>query len=394
MEEAQAVPSRRVGFWVALMMGATASLALAQGVERVPVRADQVDISDRPDATSYTIARLIQGEEVTVIGEAPNGWLVIDPPPSVFLWIPEDSLDEGTGTTATVTERDAITRVGRPGSRRLGPESLVLPRDTVVTLNDRQPLIIGKGRSRQVWVAIEPPLGFRAYVRAQGIDRPIVKRASSQGSVTPAFDPTWERLAGDLVRTGSPLPESSADPLTRSQAMALQADHRAALSAPLTMWRLDRIRDGYRDLAGRTSDPTLRDALNRRVRLIQLQEESSAAARRFADQAQRSKGEDLRLLRSLGGADETPGRLSGTAHEPYDATGMLMPSSKLVDGDRVYALIGTDGFPAAYLKLAPGIGGARFSGAQVGVRGPRRYDGTLRADVIDVNDLEPLSDVP
>jgi hypothetical protein len=71
-----------------------------------------------------------------------------------------------------------------------------------------------------------------------------------------------------------------------------------------------------------------------------------------------------------------------------------MRSSRLVDGERVYALIGADGFPAAYLKLAPGIGGSRYAGAQVGVRGSRRYDETLRADVIEVNDLEPLSAAP
>jgi hypothetical protein len=66
----------------------------------------------------------------------------------------------------------------------------------------------------------------------------------------------------------------------------------------------------------------------------------------------------------------------------------------LVDGQRVFALIGPEGHAVAYLRPVPGVETRRYVGRRVGVRGTSRYDETLRAEVITVRVLEPLAAPP
>ncbi len=73
---------------------------------------------------------------------------------------------------------------------------------------------------------------------------------------------------------------------------------------------------------------------------------------------------------------------------------MLQASSRLVDGVRVYVLIGQDGQAAAYLKIPPSLNADRYVSQQVGVRGKVAYDEDLRAKVIEVRELDALSAAP
>jgi hypothetical protein len=69
---------------------------------------------------------------------------------------------------------------------------------------------------------------------------------------------------------------------------------------------------------------------------------------------------------------------------------LIQPSARKVQGEKVLALIGKDGFAVAYLKIPPGLDTRPFQTQRVGVRGAVRYDDHLHARVIAVRDMEPL----
>jgi hypothetical protein len=69
---------------------------------------------------------------------------------------------------------------------------------------------------------------------------------------------------------------------------------------------------------------------------------------------------------------------------------MVQRSSKEHEGRRVYALIGPEGNPVAYLDIPPGLDARGVVARRAGVRGSVRYDEALGARLIAVRDLEPL----
>ena len=61
-----------------------------------------------------------------------------------------------------------------------------------------------------------------------------------------------------------------------------------------------------------------------------------------------------------------------------------------VDGRRVYALIGPEGVPVAYLDIPAGLDARPVLAKRVGVRGSVSYDEHLGSRLIAVRDLEAL----
>jgi hypothetical protein len=72
------------------------------------------------------------------------------------------------------------------------------------------------------------------------------------------------------------------------------------------------------------------------------------------------------------------------------AEGLVQPSSRQVEGRRVYALIGSEGSPIAYLDIPAGMDARPLVAKRVGVRGAVRHDETLGSKLIAVRDLESL----
>ena len=60
----------------------------------------------------------------------------------------------------------------------------------------------------------------------------------------------------------------------------------------------------------------------------------------------------------------------------------------------MYALIGEEGYSIAYLLAPPGLLMGPLLSRQVGVRGAMSYDETLRAEVVEVTEIEALSPAP
>jgi hypothetical protein len=360
--------------WLAM----TAPAAAAP--DRAEVVAEVLDVFDAPTPSAYATGRLRAGDEVVVRDEDPDGWLAIEPPPGSFQWIDEAAIEIRDGRVAVVRAERATLRSGRDGARMPGPPAAEVPAGSTLRLLDRDPLTLRQGRSRRTWRAAEPPTGLFRYVRADGValgsEPPEAPRPRRAVSIDPA-----------LVSLGRPAPAGLA-PEFRSALARIEDAHRRELRRPIDAWGLAPLRQSYESLRDRASDAAAEDVIRDRLAHLDAQHAAAEAARRFAERLEQSRRFGL-----TADGPEDPPRDAGE-DEPFDATGLLEPSSKLVDGERVFALIGPQGHAVAYLRPVPGVPARRYIGRRVGVRGPARYDETLRAEVIKVQALEPLAGPP
>jgi hypothetical protein len=165
-----------------------------------------------------------------------------------------------------------------------------------------------------------------------------------------------------------------------------EAEHRAALAAPVDRWRLDAVRARYETILKRVTDPAATAAIRERLERLAKHEEVARAARRFQALLERSRRRDAEVaavVQRLAEVDQPQRR-------PFVAEGLVQPSSREVDGRRVYALIGPEGTAIAYLDVPPGLDARPVTSRRVGVRGTVRYNEALGARLIAVRDLDPL----
>jgi hypothetical protein len=115
-------------------------------------------------------------------------------------------------------------------------------------------------------------------------------------------------------------------------------------------------------------------------------EEIARSARTFQTLLDRSRRRDLAVVMTRRQLAE----LDRPQRRPFAAEGLVQPSSRQVDGHRVYALIGPEGTPVAYLDVPPGLDARAVLSRRAGVRGSVRYNESLGARLIAVKELEPL----
>jgi hypothetical protein len=274
-----------------------------------------------------------------------------------------------------------MVRSGRLEARMPGPPWVELPRGTMVQLVDRPPLTIGRGSGATHWAAIVPPAEAACYVRTDGLqDEPRREGVS-------------EVLAAYLVPEGGdpkapgPAPESL-PPGVGAEIARVDATHRAILSGQsIDQWHFDAVRADYQAILKRSGDnPAVEEALRDRLTRVTRHEQAAAAAREFQEILARTRRRDdqvARLEQRLAAADR---------HRTitYHAIGFVQPSSRLVDGRKVHALISQDGQTIAYLDIPPGLDVDALGTRRVGVRGAVHYNQELGTRLITVRDLEPV----
>jgi hypothetical protein len=333
-----------------------------------------------PDAASIAPERLKKGEKVRVVdADSVSGWLTIEPPPSAFAWIERSAIrDEGPGLGRMRVSR-AVVRAGVPKARMPGPPRSILEHDARVQRLDRPELVVGTGPQATRWVAIAPPSGEVRHVRAVGVtwveSVPPSARAELAREVRAAFEP------GAKTEAGSSLPTEIAAEVAR-----IEAEHRAVLGGAVEGWRLEPIRARYESLLKRAADPGSIAALHERLDLVGRHEEIARSARTFQTLLDRSRRRDLAVVMTRRQLAE----LDRPQRRPFAAEGLVQPSSRQVDGHRVYALIGPEGTPVAYLDVPPGLDARAVLSRRAGVRGSVRYNESLGARLIAVKELEPL----
>ena len=171
-----------------------------------------------------------------------------------------------------------------------------------------------------------------------------------------------------------------------TEVAGIEAQHRAALDQPVERWQLGQVRARYEALLKNTPDPAAVDALRSRLDLVARHEGLARSARAFRTLLDRSRRLDQEVAITLNRLAE----LDQPRRRPFVAEGLMEPSSRLVDGHRVYVLIGADGEAIAYLDVPPGLDARPALTKRVGVRGSVRYNESLGSRLIAVKDLEPL----
>ncbi|WP_406693489.1 hypothetical protein V5E97_20880 [Singulisphaera sp. Ch08] len=330
----------------------------------------ELDVFDEPDDRSVASGRLRQGDRVVVRAVENEGWLTIEPPPGSFLWVEQSAIDPPAGLgPARVDVAETRVRSGILDAKLPGPPRGSLPRGKAVRLIDRPPLIIGK----KTWRAIAPLTCEVRHIRADGVE---------WAPTSPAAEPAQETRAAFSAEGSLPDPP----PETAAEIARIELSHRSILRDSIERWRLDSIRQRYEALLKRATDSASTQAIQARLDLVARHEEAAEAARRIEAALEQSRDRDRKLalyLRRLAKADEPQQR-------PYDAKGMIQPSSRKVDGQKVFALIGPKGTAIAYLNIPAGLDPSQLTARNVGVRGSVRYNESLRAQLITVRDLEPL----
>jgi hypothetical protein len=376
-----------------LLAIALAALLLVAGPARAAdgrgrVVADGLELFVEPDGSSYSVGSLEAGAAVTVVRAEPGGWLAIQPPEDAFVWVEEADLELLDDAHALVSAPQAAARAGRPGVRLPGPPTVVLPEGASVTLREAPPLRLRVGGRPRVYRAAAVPEGTSYFVRADGVRL----AAARPGATRPAAAPAAPRsgLPTGLAKVGPAIDPASLGSGEAATLRAVEAEHRSTLRGAIDRWELERVRAGYRDLRGRVVDPGAASALDARLALVERQAAAAKAARTLADRLAQSRGLD----EEIGAAEKAIAARLPVAPDPFDAVGLVQPSSKLVDGNRVFALVGPDGRTTAYLRFPPGVLRDDVAAQRVGVRGASRFDETLQAQVIDVRECETLGRIP
>ncbi|MDR3619418.1 MAG: hypothetical protein P4L85_08715 [Paludisphaera borealis] len=358
-----------------------ASVTAAEVVE-ARVVAENLEVFDQPKDAGYVVAGLKRGDRVRIRWKepAPAGWLAIEPPPTVVCWIEEAAVERpedagpadhvGVSTRTRVRTAHAVVRSGNPEARLPGPPCQTLERGEPVLLVDRPALTFGGGRGRR-WLAIAPSSNQSFFAAADGIgwDRPT----------SPAAPPPV-----DAVRAGyqpAADSESAVDPELRRIDGMLQA---IVTGQPVENWKLADVRAEYQTLL--KSRPALEESLRSRLAQVTRYEQAAKSAQRIIAIVSKSRRRDeevAKVERKMVTSAQESRRL-------FDAVGFVQPSSRMVNGHKVYALIGREGTAVAYLDIPPGLDPEPLLAHRVGVRGHSRFNGELGTRVIAVSDLENL----
>ncbi len=345
--------------------------SLAELPTDAEVVAESLAAHVEPDATSFAPERLRKGAKIRVVDADPaTGWLTIEPTALAFDWIERTSVRRDSSTTGEVIAPSTTLRVGIAGARLPGPPTSPLKRGVSVHFLDKPALILGTGKKATSWLAVVPEQGEVRYVRPDGVAWPKSRPVATQA-----------------IRASFDAPKSFAEKPLPPEIAEIEAEHRAILSGRVASWQLAPVRERYESLLKQVNDhPEATEAIRARLDLVARHEEISLSARTFQTLLDRSRRLDQGVAKTL----SQLARRDAPTRRPFTAEGLIQPASQLVEGRRVYALIGVDGEPVAYLDVPPGLD-ARFAVTKrVGVRGTVHYNENLGTRLIAVKDLEPL----
>jgi hypothetical protein len=380
--------------------------------EIVEVNVSALAIYDQPRLTSYLTDRAKQGDRLQTHRRLPGGWLAIEPPASAIYWIDAGALEtpaeadrsgrhfgdpagggQATPTRSWVAADRANLRSGHSSAQLPGPPCGSVPKGTMVHLVDRRPIKLRKETTVTTWRAILPPAGVWQYVRADGT-RPIqshpVRPAEKLASYEPAdggpsaverLDPPQAKQSAVGEQSSEHLPADIAPEVAR-----IDAVHRTILSnQPIEQWRFETVRARYQAILKRAdANSSVEEAIRRRLERLTRHEQAAEAARTIQTVLARSHRRDGQVA-----AVERRLANPGPEHaRSYSAEGLVKPSSRMVDGRRLYSLIGSDGRPVAYLDVPPGLDIEPLLTRRVGVRGVSHYNEDLGARLITVRDVD------
>ncbi|MFO0911061.1 MAG: hypothetical protein U0794_22435 [Isosphaeraceae bacterium] len=344
------------------------------------VTTDDTEMLASPEDEALALGRLAAGTPVRVVDiDNERIWATIAPAPGTFVWVEQSGLKPSGPDHAIVGDSGARLRAGIEDARLPGPPLGRLSAGTNVVLVDRKPVTTGVGTSSSVWIAIKAPESAVRYVRLAAL-----RWYRSGTAPSKEEGPADVRKAAYQDVGNATLPEAPAE--VAAEVARIESDHRAILAGPIEEWRLETVRSRYEALLKHANDPAAKAAVQARLDLVTSHEAIGRSARTIQTILERSRRRDAVVeatRRDLASIDEPRRR-------PFVARGLIQPSSRQVDGRRVYALIGPEGRAVAYLDVPPGLDARQVLAKQVGVRGNVSYSEALGSRLIAVRDIEAL----
>jgi hypothetical protein len=334
-----------------------------------------LDVFAEPDDGSFATGRLHDGDKVEVRKALADGWLAIARPEGSFHWVDGDDVEPLSDGRLYVNAPKTIVRLGREYLPRPGPARVTVAEGTVFRPAKLPPLRYDDGRRRRTWRAVLAGSDEVRFVRSAGLvdpDQPRMPRARVE---------TPERLASHAEAAPSDLPPEVSGPVRK-----IEGDHRKVLDRPIEKWDLGDVRRDYQTLLAARRDGPTKAAVRERLDRVDQEDELSRAARNFESLIEKSRRRDAEVesikesLRALRTAETLA----------YDAEGLLQPTSRRVEGEKVFALISDEGQIVTYLRIPPGIDTTNLNARQVGVRGKSRFNEGLRFRLLDVRDIDAL----
>ncbi len=364
------------------------------------VIAKRVQVRSGPSELHYRTAILDVGERVTVLSEAPSGWLGIEPPADSFDWISGQYLREIAPGEGEVTGDRVNVRIGTPINEGLRDASPVqLSRGDRVRIIERK--TFGQPPLAQLWYKVVPPKGDVRWAKADFLrragDRDPLERASAAGPAARVGLPRGERGAaerpGEEAGAEEVEPPDGADETDEPQPGAAPQGAlekaEAAFAAAMRKQLFDRDFAAARALyqqAARSATGAEQALIRRRLLDIQAEDAKKAKFSELDRLIQESKRRDSVLL-SMSRPKATPDQGQPAL---YDGSGVLRKSAMTIDGKPAYVLVDPQGGVRYYLTAGPAIDLAEYLGKVVAVRGPVHFRSELRGQHIFVRDVTPI----
>jgi hypothetical protein len=238
-------------------------------------------------------------------------------------------------------------------------------------------------------LAIVPPSEQSFYVHAGGLSWPAPKEASPAAAIRASYDQPSAAPSPTSPRSGKPTSSPANWPLEVSHELErLDGIFRVTVaSQPVAQWRFESVRSGYQTLLKRAGDRLdLEEAIRTRLARVTQHEQAARAARTIESILEASHRRDDEVA----AARRQLTHLARTRARAFDAVGFIQPSAHLVEGRKVFALIGREGKTIAYLDIPPGLDPEPFLASHIGVRGRAHFSEDLGTRLISVRDLESV----
>ena len=367
---------RMVAWWFAtfcLVLIAPAIAAPARaGDGEYQVIGDDLEYMTEPTHSAYSTGCLKRGDRIMAKKTQP-GWIQVQTPPDHFHWINAAEVEEQPDGTCIVIKRQASIRFAAESARLPGPIVRTVRKGTVVRPIDHPDLKVEASGKTQTWLAIEATDDSTRYVATDKLE-PIGLASS------PPRPERSEQLAVYL-----PSDDDNVPPEVKAELASIAAMNRSIQAASVETWNLDPIRGRYESLLRQfDANPAVRRAIEPRLDLVRRDMELVRSLQAVARLLKAGDDRDAAIART----QRSVALARSGSDRGYDAQGLLQPSSRRSQGQKVLALVGPEGRTTSYLAIPPGVSVGRYLAHRVGVRGVVHFDEGLGARLISVRDLE------
>ena len=354
---------------------------------------DDVNIRSRADTSSVPVIRVNRGEVLRAFAVDRHGWYRIEPPEGLFSYVSADHVELKSPTEGVVTVQSGTLRV-RVGSLVEDVDPL---QSEVQTLLERGTTVRVLGRD-DAWLKIAPPRGVYVYIAGELVERITEEEAHALRVATPSPRRIQAEPGAGVKATTRPRPASGPD-LTGSwgqRLLKVEESIEAEQRKDLLQQDWITIMSELRPIAAQAEEPMV--AHLARAWLAQLEErvveqQTARAAEELLERAARERAQQQRERQHLDRARESATR------PIFEARGALRRSYAVEGrhGRRWYRLVDpVTQTIQVYLEFAPDsdLNPEAHLGQYVGVRGTRRTEDGIGADILKVIELVVLGTEP